>query len=381
MPELKRWSGNDTTDISIQKSNYRDIVCFARGQKRIYVFGDGHIGKAIQKYLKDSGVIINGVLTSETIRVALQNEENDRSVIVGVGDSLLGEVMPVINEYFPVEAIYIPDAVTRESLGDILDEKKWREQFWLNIYVTNKCNLGCRSCSAFAPICKPDFYEIEEFKKDFLQIIKLGLERINELKFTGAEAMLHPYILDMIGFARKNMPDIKIEIYSNGIFIKNFDEIRLKRLAELNVVLVITEYPLPGLDLKQSYKKLDEYKISYFVIYSDEQKFFSKRPLRFEGDVDAENYIECPRYKMCRSLFLFRGKLFKCIYAISADYVNESFNKNLMVTSGDYVDIYNASASDVYTYATNRIPFCRYCSPIEERVLWGISEKKLSEWA
>ena len=58
MPELKRWSGNDTTDISIQKSNYQEIVHFAKQKNS--VFGNGHIGKAIQKYLIDSGVNISG---------------------------------------------------------------------------------------------------------------------------------------------------------------------------------------------------------------------------------------------------------------------------------------------------------------------------------
>lgn len=381
MAELKRWSGNDTTDISLRDNEFQDIIFFARKFSKVYLFGNGHIGKAMEKYLQDSGIMIRDILTSDNIGKVSEEEAEKYGVIIGVGDIVLSEILSVVKKYFRNEKIYIPKLEVRENIGNILGEETWKEQFWLNIYVTNKCNLGCKSCSAFAPICKPDFYEIELFRKDIDRVAKIGLNVIHELKFTGAEAMLHPDILEMLSYTRNMFPNIKIQVYTNGLFIRNYEDEKLKKLSELNIILVITEYPLPNLCLKYSYDRLNKFGISYFVIYAEEQKYFSKRPLRFEKDVSLERYIECPRYKMCKSLFLFRGRLYKCIYAISAPYVNDAFGKNLEVKKADYVDIYNTDANEIYRYATRRIPFCSYCSPIEERVPWGLSERKIEEWA
>lgn len=381
MAELKRWSGNDTTDISLRDNEFQDIIFFARKFSEVYLFGNGHIGKAIEKYLRDSGIMIRDVLTSHSIENILGEDAEKYGIVIGVGDVVLPEILPVVKKIFRDESIYVPRLDVREAIGNILDEKIWKEQFWLNIYVTNKCNLGCKSCSAFAPICKPDFYEVELFKKDINRIAEIGLDVIQELKFTGAEAMLHPDILEMLSYTRSIFPKIKIQVYTNGLFIKNYEGEKLKKLSELNIILVVTEYPLPNLCLKNSYDRLNEFGISYFVIYAEEQKYFSKRPLRFEKDVPLERYIECPRYKMCKSLFLFRGRLYKCIYAISAPYVNDAFGKHLEVKKEDYVDIYHTDADGIYLYATRRLPFCGYCSPIEERVPWGLSEKKIEEWA
>lgn len=381
MPAIKRWSGNDTTLISIDTKGYAEIVSFAKEYRDVYVFGNGHIGKAMQKYLFDSGIILKGIVTSDNISEYREKIDSQACLIVAVGDCIIEEIMQCILSVFCNKQVYIPSADVRESIGNILDVDRWKEDFWLNVYVTNKCNLGCKSCSAFAPICKADYYELAAYIKDIERVAEMRLQRINQIKFTGAEAMLHPDILEMIEYTRTIFPKIEIEVYTNGLFLNNYSKEKLKKLDQLNVRLVVTEYPLPNLDLQEAYAKLDECKVKYNVIYADEQKYFSKRPLRFEGDVAPERYIECPRYKMCNSLFLFRGKLFKCIYAISAEYVNEAFGKSLEVKNDDYVDIYKSKSDDVYNYAISRIPFCRYCSPIEEKVLWGLSEKKLEEWS
>ena len=381
MSEIERWSGNDTTDITIGNNGFKEIIYFARQYKKIYVFGNGHIGKSIQKYLRDSGIEISGVVTSEKLSFFDGVIDEQIGLIIGVGDNIVSQVLPQIKSIFNENQIYIPDAEIRESIGNILDPKIWEHKFWINVYVTNKCNLSCKSCSAFAPICKPDFYELEEFKKDIDRVACLGFAEINEFKFTGAEAMLHPNILEMLEYTRFRFKDKNIQVYSNGIFIKNYSNDKLKKLSELGVVLVITEYPLPNLNLREAYRKLDQAGVLYNVIYSDEQKFFSKRPLRFERDVPKERYIECPRYKMCNSLFLFRGKFYKCIYAISSGYVNETFGKALEIREGDYVDIYNTDVEKVFEFATSRLSFCDYCSPIEEKVPWGISKKTIDEWS
>lgn len=86
---------------------------------------------------------------------------------------------------------------------------------------------------------------------------------------------------------------------------------------------------------------------------------------------------------MCDSLFCYEGRLYKCVYALSASYVNEAFPTNLSVTDGDYLSIKEIGIGEedqIYRYCMQRLPFCGYCSSIEELVPWGLSTGDMSEW-
>lgn len=381
MAEIYRWSGNDTSKYSIYDHEFDELIIFAKKFSKLYIFGNGRIGSAMLCFLTDSGFQNVEVLTSDDFgRIKEFGASDEAGLIIGLSDKYFPEVMSPIREAFPENRILLLSALKREEIGDIFSKELIEEKFWINVYVTNKCNLGCKSCSAFAPICKPDFYDLQQFKEDLAQIKKLNFKVINALEFTGAEAMLHPNIMEMLSFARELFPETKIQCYTNGLFIKRCEEKVLKKMAKLNVVLTVTEYPLPELDLSTAYEKLDSCGVPYYVIYSEGQKYFSKRPLNFAKDTSRYRYIDCPRYRTFKSLFLFRGRLYKCIYAISAEYVNEAFHKKLEVLPSDYVDIYHTTSQDVYEYARHRIPYCGYCAPIEELVPWALSNRTIDEW-
>jgi hypothetical protein len=84
---------------------------------------------------------------------------------------------------------------------------------------------------------------------------------------------------------------------------------------------------------------------------------------------------------MCDSLFLFKGYLYKCIYAFASEYVNRAFGKNLLLTGDDRLDIYKTTENEIYGFCRTRIPFCGYCEPISELVPWGLSERRIEEWS
>ena len=44
---------------------------------------------------------------------------------------------------------------------------------------------------------------------------------------------------------------------------------------------------------------------------------------------------------MCKSLFLFEGRLYKCIYALSGNYVNEAIGSEMNTDANDYIDIFS----------------------------------------
>lgn len=381
MAELYRWSGNDTSKYSLNGHIFDEIISFAKKYTKLYLFGAGKIGKGMRIFLEDSGFFVCDNLTSDRMdKVKEACKDQEAGLIVSLGNQFFPEVLPVIYEHFNKENVFIPSDISRYYIGEFYSIEDIKKNFWINIYVTNKCNLMCKSCSAFAPICEPDFYEFEQFKKDIQRIKEMNFEKIKAFEFTGAEAILHPDILKMLSYTRELFPDNKLQLYSNGIYFKTCDNQVLKELARLKVVVTVTEYPLPNLDLQEIYKRFDEYGVLYYVIFSEGQKYFSKRPLNFNKDTEKHNYINCPRYNTFKSLFLFRGRLYKCIYAISAGYVSKAFKKEVIATDKDSIDIYTHSCEDVFEFDIHRIPFCGYCGSIEELVPWELSQKKIEEW-
>lgn len=380
MAEQKRWSGNQTSRISLYDREIDQLVDFAAAHEIIYIFGDGKIGKALGHYMREAQIRYAGHITSNDLERFQKGYVTGRSgIVMGVSDRYFPEIMPRLG-FMDRTDICSLSAEKREEIGRIFSIDIVKEHFWINIFTTNQCNLNCKSCSSFAPVCPPDLYGSEQFKNDIDRLCQLDLEQIAVLKFTGGEPFLHPQLFSLFGHARKRFPDTPIECYTNGLVLRNAKEEILQKLKELEIMLVITEYPLKNMDMKSLYERLDRASVAYCVIYSEGQKFFSKRPLDFSKKTKPYLFAQCPRYKACDSLFLFKGRLYKCIYALASGYFNKAFGTELKLTDSDWLDLYETTPEKIYRYCISRLPYCGYCSPIEELVPWGLSEKSITEW-
>lgn len=382
MAELRRWSGNDTTDNSIYDDELTDLKKFIDSHKINYIFGKGKIGTALAHYFKQADFPFKKAITSADIgEIKRVYEPGKTGIIIGVGDRLLSEIISVLENFMREDDIFILSEEKRESIGNVFSLEKTKEEFWINIFVTNQCNLYCKSCSTFAPICRtPEKYELEEFIRDIKQLRDLRLPTLRFFNFTGGEPFKHPQLLELFAEARRCFPEQHMNCYTNGLLLAASSDEYLKRFKDLDITLTITEYPLPGLSLQNSYRRLDAIGVGYSVIYCDGQKFFSKRPLNEDKNVDKYQFYYCPRYKTCNSLFLYKGKLTKCVYAFGYRWLNEAFHTNFVQQDKDFIDIYHTCPEEIYQYCIERIPFCGYCKPIEEYIPWGLSEKRIEEW-
>jgi hypothetical protein len=207
----------------------------------------------------------------------------------------------------------------------------------------------------------------------------MDFERINVIKFTGGEPFLHKDLFEMFTLTRELFTGIPIECYTNGSLLGNLTDNQWKLLAQLEVMPVITEYPPLISKLGELYEKLDEIGLNYKVIFSENQKYFSKRPINFEKSTPKHLYACCPRYKF-NSLFLYKGNLYKCAYCMLANDFNKAFDKNLELEDGDFLDLYHTNKDEIYHFLISRKPFCGYCRPITELVPWGFSERSIDEW-
>lgn len=381
MAETKRWSGNDTTNISIYNKELDRLAAFVKKHRKNYIFGSGKIGSALAHYFKQAEFSFEDCVTSEDMeRLQQEYHQGSCGIVMGVKDTLIPEIVPGLESFAAKEDIFILSSVIRENMGNAFSEDYAREHFWINIFTEAQCNLNCRSCSTFAPVCSPDPYALPQFENDMRQIKKLNIPHINLFNFTGGEAFLHPQLLELFSCARSFFPETPMNCYTNGLKLLSVKEDYLLQIRERNVTLIITEYPVPGLRLKEAYERLDRLGVSYNVIYSEGQKYFSKRPLDFTKSTPKYKYYMCPRYKMCDSLFLYRGRFYKCIYSFLSGAFNRAFGTKLVTQEKDYLDIYQIKPEDIYRFMISRVPYCGYCAPIEELVPWGLSERTITEW-
>jgi len=385
MAKINSWLGNDQTNSSLRGNELNKFAGFCNSHETVYIFGAGKIGSAIRHYMEQSGLACAGFITSETIgELRKKYCKGESGIIIGVCDKFIPEVQPLLSEFISESDIFQLSSQCRELMGRQLSVEYTRDNFWINIFVTNKCNMACKSCSTFSPVmpfCKSDTdYELSAFEKDMFSLQKLNLPVIKNFKFTGGETLLHPQIFEMFSIVHSLFPQNNIECYTNGILLIKMNDPQLKALKDLGVTLTITEYPLERLDLARFYKTADEMGINYQIIGKGHQKKFFKRSLNFNKNTPKHHFFECLRYAACNSLFMYNGKLWKCIYSFNSKLLNEAFSTNFELVEGDYLDLYNTTPNEIYNFAISRIPFCGYCKPITELIPWSLSERKIEEW-
>lgn len=381
MARIKTWLGNDTSQASLADDEFDALYHFCCRHSEVYIFGEGKIGTGLKKYLCNAEIAFAGFITSASLPTfRKQYVKSDTGIIVGISDTYIQEVLPLLSDFIGNHDVFFLTSKNREFLGNHFSFDYVRTKFHLNVFVTNACNLHCRSCSTFAPICKVDHYSYEQFALDIAKFASLNTS-INVLKFTGGEPFMHPHLLRFFSKAREVYPEIRIECYTNGLLLQKLNDNQMETLSKLKIDLTITEYPLPNLDNSSTYNMLNKHAVGYNVIEKGEQKYFSKRPLNFNNDVPTYQFINCPRYKFY-SLFLNNGRLYKCTYAITSKYFNEHFKSNLMLCENDYLNLHSMENHEqLFAFLVNRIPFCGYCEPISELVPWGFSECKIEEWS
>ena len=121
-------------------------------------------------------------------------------------------------------------SLTEKALGKtpfIIKEHVFYSPLYLNIAITNSCNLSCTMCFRnFMP------YQKKQMDYDTFKAIIEQLPKVRHVNFCGiGEPLLHPYFFEMLSLIRKSTK-ATISFSTNG---KLLDEERIKKLIELKV--------------------------------------------------------------------------------------------------------------------------------------------------
>lgn len=381
MPKITQWSGDKHAEDFLSDETNSQLISFCRIYKSVYVFGAGKIGNGFKCYLEQSGIVVTGFITSDIFEEWVKNyEQGQVGVVIGVSDKFLVEIMPLLERFVLSKDIFLANCEYRERIGQQFSIQHIKDNFRVHVYLASHCNISCKGCRSFSPINRPEFYTYEEYEKDIHQLLKLDLH-LNYVCFTGGEPLLNPDLFQIFRITRLLYPSITIRCFTNGVLLAKFTTEQLKKLIEFNVEMVITKYPIKGLNLANFYQKADELGVKYNVIYFGEKKIFSTPKIDFQKNTELYDFYNCFCYKRSTGLQMYRGKLYQCVICLFQSFFNEHFKTNLAICEKDFIDIYNTNSEEIYKYKITRIPFCDYCNNMNKSLFeWGISKKKIEEW-
>lgn len=245
----------------------------------------------------------------------------------------------------------------------------------IEYHLTNHCNLNCKGCAHFAPLAKPWFAEVEDFKRDLTLLSKKVI--IDELTLFGGEPLLHPKVGEFCKIAREVLPNTKIGVLTNGIdLLKKLPELK-NVFVENDIVVDITAYPI-SVNYKMALKLLSVFGIKY-KIYNDLEPVKTLRKHKL-SHTPKENDWDCLMIR-AKSVQLKDGKLYLCPIQAYIDIFNDYFGETFVVDEKDILTLTeNTTAEEITGMYYCKNDFCKYCREPIEGNKYSTSRKEKSEW-
>lgn len=246
--------------------------------------------------------------------------------------------------------------------------------------ITHHCNLKCRGCDHCAPIAQEEYVDLKTYKKDIEKMKKI-FHQIKSFAIMGGEPLLHPKISEILKTSRNALKETNIFIYTNGINLLNEPEFFWKTCKKYNICIIVTKYKL-NINYAQILKIANAFGVGIFWEGNREKKHFHKIKFNLAGNEDITiSHAGCYHAKVCHQLE--NGVLYKCPIIPASRHFNNFFNKNMIISKEDGLDIHKKlKKEEIVEYFEKPVPFCRYCnmSEREEDKEWDISKKEITEW-
>lgn len=207
-----------------------------------------------------------------------------------------------------------------------------------------------------------------------------GIARIVLL---GGEPLLHPDIQKFTEIARYYFPETRIEIFTNGILLKNQLDDFWENCRKNKIVIKATKYPLK-IDWEIIKNKAKEKEVTFIFAYDTEMltKTSYHIPFDINGTQDtAINFLHCFHANRC--IELYRGRIYTCTIVPHAKHFAKAFGVRLQECEADSIDIHVAqSMKEILEFLAKPIPFCRYCNVLARSFdhPWKQSKREIEEW-
>lgn len=248
----------------------------------------------------------------------------------------------------------------------------------LDIHVTDHCNLGCKSCEHYSPLCEPSFADLDATTRELARLAEL-FRSIEQIYLLGGEPLLHPDVAGFVRAARAAFPDTRLCLMTNGLLVTRMDESVWTALAECDAVLLCDDYPIK-LPKAQIEEAASAHSVSLEWMKPAEE--FFKAPIDPDGGCDPErSFTACQWLSNCA--IIRDGRLYPCAHIAYADAPARAFElPQLLPTDADSIDIFSVRDGDrVIDFLRTPAPWCRFCDYEHvESFAWGRTARSADEW-
>ena len=249
---------------------------------------------------------------------------------------------------------------------------------YLEIKLTEHCNLRCTTCCDFGNIAMEEEYGVETYIRDMKRLNELNI-KIKKIRLLGGEPLLSKDINFYIASTRKYYKDAYIHLVTNGVLLEKMPDSFFRTISDYNVVVQISNYPEPN---NQPY--IERGKI---LLKENEINYFEYKPVCFETDYIFENNNEDVEkvFKRCNLIYdstnLYRGRLYKCPRPISLRHYDKKYGTQL----GDMTDGIDLFQKDINTSKIKEllnkpIRTCQYCTLYRGYVEWNQGSSNKNYW-
>lgn len=364
---------------------------FIKEHNRIFIWGNGVIGKALHRFLGNMEIEVEGILVSQKTeqKDLFEIQEIDVEnvgIIMGCDDKYYSEIIPLLVKHkVLLENVFFLSQSNKNNV-----EKRMRrlekDEFHYSVHLAEYCNLNCQMCNQFSPVSERKCMSYETYEKDCKRLSELFGGMMKWINLTGGEALLNPDVIRFIELTRQEFPSAQIKLCSNGILLLKNSE-KLWEACKKNAIEIwVTPYPI-----NVNYKQIEEIAGNYGVPFFYAVDFFSQEianktscifPMSTKGDQNRMNCIFCNGYQDW--ITLYEGRLYNCSTIYPSRALNSRFGTKFTCDwKRDSIDIYQVDSWEEIVEFERTIPeFCKYCCVGERKdgFMWKRSEGRRNEW-
>ena len=236
------------------------------------------------------------------------------------------------------------------------------------MHIVDWCNLNCKACSHFAPLCEKEFPNTQRRIEDVKRTAQL-FPNILRFRILGGEPLLSPDIITYISEIRRILPNSLLHLATNGLLIPSIPQEVLECMKKNDVIVYITNYQPTSKMLDRIVERLVDNGIFYEIDPADKPVTTFYKSLDLS---EKSNYQRKCWTPGC--IEICDGKIARCPSLIFIKHFNNKFGTSL--PDEGILDLYEYNdGNELLEEMRKNIPLCNYC--VSEEVEWQQCKKEI----
>lgn len=245
---------------------------------------------------------------------------------------------------------------------------------YLELHLTDHCNLNCKGCGHFCPVASPRFADVTQYELDMRRLSQL-FTTIRTIRLLGGEPLLHPQAASFMTVTRRYFSRADIRIVTNGILLPKVSDAFWSVCRTTQTVIDLTVYP----PLRNCTDDLRALCASKDVCLNPSEVEMFHSHMNLKGD---SNKLDT--FLTCRSSyytpFLQNGRIYPCPAPALIHHFNKRFSYVIPVDTGIHIHSPGLSGKKILHLLDRPISNCEYCSFDQVQFAWATSNQRLDEW-